>query len=186
MICRPGDYHQLDLAERRTIFRLLNARTPVAVIARELGRHRATIHREISRNHFHAQREYAGYYPLNAQDLASKRRRRQRKLCWNQDLRDYIIAGLERCWSPEQIAGRLKHEVARDGTVCHETIYRYVYGPEGREAGLYRYLPRRVADGSHATAASRAPRPFPPTDRSSTGRPRSRIAGPSAIGRRIC
>ena len=65
-------YHQLDLAERRTIFRLLNAiRTPVAVIAQELGRHRSTIHREINRNHFHGQREYAGYYPLNAQDWPS-------------------------------------------------------------------------------------------------------------------
>ena len=33
-------YHQLDLDERRTIFRLLNAKVPVAAIARQLGRHR--------------------------------------------------------------------------------------------------------------------------------------------------
>ena len=49
----PRAYRQLDLAERRTIFRLLDAKTPVAVIARKLGRHRSTIHREIHRNHFH-------------------------------------------------------------------------------------------------------------------------------------
>ena len=138
----PRSYRQLDLAERRTIFRLLSAKTPVAVIAQELGRHRATIHREIRRNHFHGPREYAGYYPLNAQDRASERRRRQRKLCRNLELRDVIVAGLERCWSPEQIAGRLKHEAGDGGTVCHETIYRYVYGPEGREAGLQRHLPK--------------------------------------------
>jgi len=114
----------------------------VAVIAQELGRHRSTIHREIRRNHFHGQREYAGYYPLNAQDRAIERRRRQRKLCRNLALRDYIIAGLECCWSPEQIAGRLKHEAGDDGTICHETIYRYVYGPEGRETGLHRHLPK--------------------------------------------
>ena len=101
----PRAYRQLDLAERRTIFRLLDAKTPVAVIARKLGRHRSTIHREIHRNHFHGQREDAGYYTLNAQDLASGRRRRQRKLCRNLALRDTIIAGLERCCSPEQIAG---------------------------------------------------------------------------------
>jgi IS30 family transposase len=95
-----------------------------------------------SRNHFHGPREYAGYYPLNAQDRASERRRRQRKLCRNLELRDSIIAGLERCWSPEQIAGRLRHEAGDGGTVCHETIYRYVYGPEGREAGLHRHLPK--------------------------------------------
>ena len=138
----PHTYRQLDLVERRTIFRLLNAKMPVAAIAQELGRHRSTIHREIRRNHFHGQREYAGYYPLNAQDRAVERRKRQRKLCRNLALRDTIVAGLERCWSPEQIAGRLKHEAADGGTVCHETIYRYVYGPEGREAGLHRHLPK--------------------------------------------
>jgi IS30 family transposase len=52
----PRSYRQLDLAERRTIFRALNARVPVAVIAQELGRHRSTIHREIGRNHLHGQR----------------------------------------------------------------------------------------------------------------------------------
>jgi IS30 family transposase len=138
----PRTYRQLDLVERRTIFRLLHAKMPVAGIARQLGRHRSTIHREIRRNHFHGPREYAGYYPLNAQDLASGRRKRQRKLCRDLSLRDYIIAGLERCWSPEQIAGRLRREANDGDTVCHETIYRYVYGPEGREAGLYHHLPK--------------------------------------------
>ena len=138
----PRAYRQLDLAERRTIFRLLDAKTPVAVIARELDRHHATIHRKIRRNHFHGPREYAGYYPLNAQDRASERRKRQRKLGRNLALRDTIVAGLERCWSPEQIAGRLRHEAGDGGSVCHETIYRYVYGPEGREAGLHRHLPK--------------------------------------------
>ena len=138
----PRPYRQLDLAERRTIFRLLNAKMPVARIAQELGRHRSTVHREIRRNHFHGQREYAGYYALNAQELAGERRRRQRKLRRDRNLRDYIIAGLERCWSPEQIAGRLRQEAGDVGSVCHETIYRYVYGPEGREAGLHRHLPK--------------------------------------------
>ena len=35
----PRTYRQLDLAERRTVFRLLNAKAPVAIIAQELGRH---------------------------------------------------------------------------------------------------------------------------------------------------
>jgi transposase, IS30 family len=166
----PCTYRQLDLAERRTIFRLLNAKMPVAVIAQELGRHRSTIHREISRNYFHGPREYAGYYPLNAQDRANERRRRQRKLCRNLSLRDHIIAGLERCWSPEQIAGRLKHEAGNDGSVCHETIYRYVYGPEGREAGLYRHLPK--ARRRRHQRYGRKPRsPSIPADRSIQHRP---------------
>ena len=48
-----GAYRQLDLDERRTIFRLLNTELPVATIARQLGRHRSPIHREISRNTNH-------------------------------------------------------------------------------------------------------------------------------------
>jgi len=59
----PRAYRQLALDERRTIFRLLNAKVPVAAITQQLGRHRSAIHREISRNHFREQREYAGYYP---------------------------------------------------------------------------------------------------------------------------
>ena len=76
----PRVYQQLDLDERRTIFRMLNAKVPVAGIARQLGRHRSTIHREIRRNHFHEQREYAGYFPLTAQDRARQRRQRRSKL----------------------------------------------------------------------------------------------------------
>jgi IS30 family transposase len=45
-------YRQLTIEERRTIFRLLNARVPVAAIADRLGRHRSTIYREIQRNQF--------------------------------------------------------------------------------------------------------------------------------------
>ena len=138
----PRAYQQLDLDERRTIFRLLNAKVPVAAIAQQLGRHRSTIHREIRRNHFHEQREYAGYFPLTAQDRARQRRQRLSKLRRHEVLRHYVIDKLERCWSPEQIAGRLKLDSASGDSVCHETIYQYIYGPEGRAAGLYRHLPK--------------------------------------------
>ena len=42
-------YRQLDLDERRTLFRLIEARTPVGEIAARLGRHPSTIHRELGR-----------------------------------------------------------------------------------------------------------------------------------------
>ena len=62
----------LALGERRVIFRLLHAEVPVAEIAEQLGRHRPTTHREIGRDQFHAQRKYAGYCPVTAQELASE------------------------------------------------------------------------------------------------------------------
>ncbi|WP_119681733.1 helix-turn-helix domain-containing protein [Indioceanicola profundi] len=47
-------YAHLTLAERRTIFRLLQERQSVGSIATLLGRHRSTIHREIARNFHHS------------------------------------------------------------------------------------------------------------------------------------
>ena len=137
-------------------FPLLNAKVPAAAIAEQLGRHRSTIHREISRNDFHAQRDYAGYDALNAQDLTIERRRRQRRLCRDDGLHRYVLAGLERCWSPEQIAGRLK--LAGDGAcLSHETIYQFVYSPEVRALALHRHLlrARRLSAASPVARRSR-------------------------------
>ena len=47
-------------------------------------------------------------------------------------------------WSPEQIAGRMKLEKG-DQAVSAESIYRFVYNPEGRRARLPRQLAQRKA-----------------------------------------
>jgi hypothetical protein len=74
-------YRHLDLDERRTLFRMVEARRPVGEIAARLGRHPSTIHRELGRNRFRdGDRGFCGYFPLNAQDLARRRRQRRRKL----------------------------------------------------------------------------------------------------------
>jgi IS30 family transposase len=52
-------------------------------------------------------------------------------------LRTYIVCRLKEGWSPEQISGRLRRKKSKY-TVCHETIYRYIYKKNNR---LYRYLP---------------------------------------------
>ena len=107
---------------RRTLFRLLNAKLPIKEIAGQLGRHRSTIYREIARNEFREVKQYRGYYPVTAEDSARRRRRWQRKLVRDAHLRGHIVEKLKLCWSPEQIAGRLK--VAGEvGPLCHETIY---------------------------------------------------------------
>ena len=53
-----------------------------------------------------------------------------------------MVGRLEAGWSPQRIAGRLKQEAPDQPSVCHETICRHVHGPEGREDGLYRHLPK--------------------------------------------
>jgi transposase, IS30 family len=164
-------YRQLDLDERRTLFRMVEARRPVGEIAARLGRHPSTIYRELGRNRFRdGDRGFCGYFPLNAQDLARRRRQRGRKLAADEGLRAHVTERLKAGWSPQQIAGRLRREADGGPTVCHETIYRHVYGPEGREDGLYRHLPK--ARRRRGSRYGRRPRSTPiPRERWIENRP---------------
>lgn len=141
----PCSYAHLGLEERRRLFRLREAKTPVAQIAAALGRHRSTIHRGIARNWWHdAEAPKAeGYWPMTAQDLAERRRGADAKLERHAELRDAVIDRLKAGWSPERIAGRLRIEPAARQRLCHETIHRFVYGPSGQSEELARHLPRR-------------------------------------------
>jgi IS30 family transposase len=134
-------YRHFTLEERRTLFRLLNAKLPIKEIASQLGRHRSTIYREIARNEFREVKQYHGYYPVTAEDSARRRRRRQRKLLRDPRLRTHVVEKLKLWWSPEQIAGRLKR-LGDEACVSHETIYQFVYSPEGRALELHRHLLR--------------------------------------------
>jgi IS30 family transposase len=134
-------YRHFTLEERRTLFRLLNAKLPIKEIASQLGRHRSTIYREITRNEFREIKQYRGYYPITAEDSARRRRRRQRKLVRDPRLRGHVVEKLKLSWSPEQIAGRLK-VAGEHGRLCHETIYQFIYSPEGRTLELHRHLLR--------------------------------------------
>ena len=168
----PRTYGQLDLDERRILFRLVEARRPVGEIAVRLGRHPSTIYRELGRDRFRdGDRGFCGYFPLNAQDLARRRRQRRRKLAADPALREHVVERLGAGWSPQRIAGRLKQEQADEGaSVCHETIYRHVYGPEGRRDGSYRHLPK--ARRRRGSRNGRRPRSTPiPRERWIENRP---------------
>src|SRR3954453_5167565 len=177
-------YRQLDLDARRTLFRLMEARRPIGEIAERLGRHPSTIHRELGRNRFRdGDRGFCGYFPLNAQDLARRRRQRRRKLAADDALRAHVVGRLRDGWSPQQIAGRLRREPTGGGaSVCHETIYRHVYGPEGREDGLHRHLPE--ARRRRGARCGRRPRSTPiPRERWIENRP-AEVNGRETFGHR--
>jgi len=116
----------------------------VTEIARRINRHRATVYREIKRNFFKDDElpQLNGYYGMLAQKSAAERRARRRKLVRNPELRDAVIDRLQEGWSPEQIAGRLKLE-GHTASVSHETIYAYIYSPDGQSQALARFLPER-------------------------------------------
>ena len=138
-------YNHLTLDDRRLIFRLWEAKASIRGIAERLGCHRSTIYREVRRNWYDDAEapRMSGYFPTVAHDATARRRRHLGKLHRNEALAAEVVAKLNQAWSPEQIAGRMRREGSEFGTLCHETIYRYVYGPAGRDAGLYRLLPSR-------------------------------------------
>ena len=75
-------YKQLSIAERRKIERWHAAKVPATEMARQLGRHRSTVFRELKRNFFddECMPKYAGYYGAAAQLQAAERRAKKRKL----------------------------------------------------------------------------------------------------------
>lgn len=116
----------LNLAEREEISRSVVAGDSIRAIANRLGRAPSTISRELKRNG-----GMQGYRANNADQLAWERAHRPQicKLVRNRELAQVVASKLRLQWSPEQIAGWLKHVYAvnRDYQVSHETIYRSLY-----------------------------------------------------------
>ena len=103
----PRRYVHLSLEDRRKIARWRDAKMPVLEIAARLGRHRATIHRELKRNRFvdAELQDLSGYYAMTAQSICERRRAGLRKLIRHRDLRDVVVDRLKTGWTPQQIAG---------------------------------------------------------------------------------
>lgn len=121
-------YRHLSIDEREQISRGLAKALTLREIGRRLGRSASTITREVKRN---ARADYCaerGYLACEAQRLARRRRRSARRPCklarpgW---LRGYVLRGLRRRWSPQQIGARLrrKYPLNPEKWVSHQTIY---------------------------------------------------------------
>lgn len=116
----------LTLSEREEISRSVAVGQSIRLIAIRLGRAPSTISREIKRNG--GQECYrASQADQAAWDRAS--RPKTCKLVQNRTLATIVASKLQLQWSPEQIAGWLKHTYLGDETfhVSHETIYRSLY-----------------------------------------------------------
>ena len=132
-------YNHLTLEERCRLRGMMEMELGVSEIARRLGRHRGTIHREIARN-----RCVDGYRPDSAARRAWARKLRGSRIGRSTRLREHVEDRLAMGWSPEQIAGRMELEEGEHRT-SPESIYRHVYSFAGRRAGLPRQLAQRKA-----------------------------------------
>lgn len=136
---------QLNMDERRVIARMNEKKISQSEIARTLQRDRSTICRELRRNFWHDREGpiAEGYWHVTAQQMADDRRRRYRKLLRDPHLCAAVIDRLKDGWSPEQISGRLRIISGSSARLSHETIYQFVYSPEGQDQQLARLLPER-------------------------------------------
>ena len=116
----------LTLAEREEISRAVVAGLSIRAIAKTLGRAPSTVSREIKRNGGQEN------YRANQADQAAWNRGHRPKICklvHNRTLARIVAMKLRMLWSPEQIAGWLKHTYPCDEShhVSHETIYRSLF-----------------------------------------------------------
>lgn len=94
-------------------------------IARELNRNQSSISREFKRNCKPDKDYHAGEAKRIVHERKVQARQSRRRIDNDPWLRRYIIRKLKQYWSPEQIAGRVR--IDHSVTVCHETIYQYIY-----------------------------------------------------------
>lgn len=125
--------------ERDQIAILFSNGIGVREIGRRLNREHSTILREIRRNRFGQ-----SYVAIHAQHLTEERKSNagKRHPLKDKKIYAYVLEKLKGGWSPEQIAGRLKLEQGKK-IICHETIYKFIYGKTLKEDRLWEYLPRK-------------------------------------------
>ncbi|MGI9003616.1 MAG: transposase [Pseudonocardia sp.] len=128
----------LSAGDREEISRPVAEGTDGVVIAARIGRDPSVVSREIAR---HGGREC--YRGTRAGRVAERARCRPkaRKLDADPVLRAQVITWLRAGYSPDQVAGRLRHEHGGGhadpvaDTVSHEAIYTWIYAlPKGELA----------------------------------------------------
>lgn len=131
----------LTLAERELLAIELAAGKSKAAVAARLDCDVTTVRRELRRNAVDGT-----YLPAHAQ-AAAQRRRRQSKRPWKLDrpeLAAFVKAGLQKFWSPEEIAGkwRRQHRRRKRQWVSHQCLYDWIWQQKEQGRRWHRYLRR--------------------------------------------
>ena len=130
------NYSQLNAEERSALAALRTLGLNKAEIARELGRHRSTVGRELKRN---CAPYDGGYRSKRAHQRAHARRWRSRRNSqfgaaeWTR-----VESLLREEWSPEQVAGYLRRH--GELSISHETIPRHIWQDRARGGSLHLHL----------------------------------------------
>lgn len=135
-------YQHLNLQEREVIHALRREGCSLKEIARQLGRDRSTISRELKRN------AHGGFYGPHTAEQVSQERRRQAKRPWKMKhppLKRWVLDKLRRQWSPEVIAAVSRREHAEDPRmqVSASAIYAWIDRDYQQRGKLWRLLPNQ-------------------------------------------
>src|SRR5450432_2875839 len=132
-------YAQLSLEDRCAIASLYAEGRSIRQIASALDRSPSTVSRELKRN---AGRQ-VGYKPGYAQAQTKGRRWKGARLERDTELRERVLEGLRRGWSPEQVCGFLARQHG-EAVISPESIYRFIHAQIARTKDYCwrHYLPR--------------------------------------------
>ena len=129
-------YRQLTSEQRTIIAHLRSLKQNYNQIAQQIGCHRATVSREVKRNHC----QYDGFYRSSKAHMRALSRRKNARSKAKFSVVDMVpvILKLKEQWSPEQISGELAK--SKKLNISHETIYRYVWEDKAQGGTLWKNL----------------------------------------------
>lgn len=148
-----GRYKHLTIGEREDIMCMRREGRRVGEMAREIGRDKSTVSRELRRNS--CERFYRASTAQRRYEARRERCRRPRLLDDPERLELVRSRVLEGRWSPEQLEGRILLErpdlAVSDTTICREQARPLHRGPEGvRQAQAPRQAPEAARRGRAA------------------------------------
>jgi transposase, IS30 family len=135
------EYSHLTEEKREKLCELRLKGESMTACANALGVNKGTVSRELKRNS--ANVAWGVYLPDRAENLYRGRRKKCRPhINMNNPIfRKAILVLIQKGWSPETIAGRLKQQGKE--RISHETLYEFIYDSEiGKRDTLSEYLPR--------------------------------------------
>ena len=130
------NYEQLNAEERSVLAALRTVGLSKAEIARQMGRHRSTVGRELQRNaapHDGRYRAGRAHQRAHARRYRSRRNSQFGRAQWER-----VERLLREEWSPEQVSGHLWR--TGELAISHETIYRHVWRDLKKGGKLHRHL----------------------------------------------
>lgn len=117
-------YKRIGIEEREIISQMRSQEKGINEIARELKRRPSSISNEVKK--YSVQGKYYSYLAQDASKKQISKRRNEKKLDKDPQLREYVFEKIKKHWSPEQIA------IMSESKISHETIYAYLYAmPRG-------------------------------------------------------